>query len=102
MRYESHNMCLLTELEDTDCTQLFQLQLTSTGWLLHMSAFTMVFLWVYMWGPTGHLIIRFMNNYVYCLMIRSGSFFLWLRMFQISPDLFFSFSFYGYPELNAI
>lgn len=49
------------------------------------------FLWNYMWGPTGHLIIRFMNNYVYCLMIRSGSFFLWLRMFQISPDLFFSF-----------
>lgn len=71
----------------------------------NMSAFTMVFLWVYMWGPTGHLIIRFKNNYACYLMIRSGSFFLWLRMFQISPDLFFSFlffSFYGYPELNAI
>lgn len=52
------------------------------------------FLWNYMWGPTGHLITRFMNNYVYCLMIRSGSFFLWLRMFQISPDLFLSFFFF--------
>ena len=108
MRYESHNLTYL-------CAYWLSWRIPTMHSSFSYSSHQLVgsyicqlslwfFLWNYMWGPTGHLIpvIRFMNNYVYCLMIRSGSFFLWLRMFQISPDLFFSFFFFFILWLSRI
>lgn len=59
------------------------------------------FLWVYMWGPTGHLIIRLWIIMHAILWSGVVHFFFGWECFK-SVFSFFFFSFYGYPELNAI